>query len=107
MNNSYDYLLQQITHHIQLSDSDVVLITSLFELKTYQKNEFLFKTNQFLNKLYFVNKGLLRKIYLNEEGKEVILGFALENWWESDFESFFKQHKTNTSLIAMQTTTVL
>jgi len=107
MKNNTSNLLQQILDHIQLSPSDVDFITSLFVLKTYPKNEILYEANQFLNKLYFVNEGLLKKIYLNEDGKEFIVGFALENWWESDFESFFYQSKTNTSLIAIEKTMVL
>ena len=107
MKNNTSNLLQQISDHIQLSSSDVDFITSLFVLKTYQKNEILYEANQSLNKLYFVNEGLLKKIYLNEDGKEFIVGFALENWWESDFEAFFYQSKTNTSLIAIEKTMVL
>lgn len=107
MTNNYSNLLHQISNHIQLSSSDVDLITSLFVLKTYQKNEVLYQSDQSLNKLYFVNEGLLKKIYVNEDGKEFIIGFALENWWESDFEAFFHQGKTNTYLIAIEKTTVL
>jgi CRP-like cAMP-binding protein len=43
----------------------------------------------------FVNKGCLRKYYINEQGQEVIIQFAIENNWISDIPSFSTQQPGN------------
>ena len=39
----------------------------------------------------FIIKGCVKRYYIDHEGDEVILQFAVENWWLSDMVSFTEQ----------------
>jgi CRP-like cAMP-binding protein len=57
--------------------------------------------------VYLVVTGLLKLVYTDAAGKQHILSFALEDWWESDFNAFHRQTNATLSLECLEDTTVL
>lgn len=51
--------------------------------------------------------GLLKLTYTDDSGKVHILSFAMEEWWESDFQAYFNQSKARMSLQCIEDTSVL
>jgi len=101
------FLTAHITKIVSLTDEEVDYVFSLFEMEIFKKKEFLFHENQFLDKHFFVCEGLLKLFFIDKEGKEHIIGFAIEDWWENDFEAFYKKQKTSMCLVAMEKTIAL
>lgn len=56
---------------------------------------------------YFVVKGLLKAFYTNDEGKERILQFAAENWWVSDYKSYFKKERASIDIDCIEDSELL
>lgn len=52
------------------------------------KKTFLLREGEICNAEIFVLKGCLKSYFLDDNGFEVILSFAVENWWVSDMKSF-------------------
>ncbi len=52
-------------------------------------------------------KGLLKLVYTEETGKEHIVGFAMEDWWETDFPAYYQSQKSTMSLECVEDTEVL
>ena len=50
--------------------------------------------------------GLLKLVYNDNNGKEHIVSFAMEDWWESDFSAYFTKSKAKMSLQCIEPTTV-
>lgn len=81
-------LIQQIRKHIDLSDSETLVLNKYLEQTDYKKKEFVLQENTSCKNLYFVEKGCLRMYFVTEKAVEQIVQFALDGWWISDYKSF-------------------
>lgn len=90
----------ELRRHIEkltpLSDEEFEYILSYFVPKKLKKHQFLIQEGNAVQQDFFVVKGLLKASFTNDEGKEHILQFAMEDWWISDYQAYFKE--TNASL---------
>lgn len=90
----------ELRKHIEkltpLSDKEFEYILSHFVPKKLKKHQFLIQEGNAVQQDFFVVKGLLKASFTNDEGKEHILQFAMEDWWISDYQAYFKE--TNASL---------
>lgn len=103
----YDILKNHIEKIISLTDSEFEFVASLFTPKVYKKGQFIFHEGEYLTKNFFVCKGLVKLVYNDSDAREHIVSFAMEDWWETDFEAFYTQKKTTMSLICLEETDVL
>lgn len=55
----------------------------------------------------YIVKGCVKKYYLDQNGDEVILQFAVEDWWISDISSFADQKPSNLFIETLEDTEVL
>ena len=92
---------------VPLSDEDFDLVMTHFRPKNFKKNELLIERGTLVNDSYFVQSGLLKLSNRDDEGKEHIVSFAMEDWWESDFQAFHRQTKATMSLQCIEDTSVL
>ncbi len=99
-------LQDHINNVIAITDDEFAFIQSHFSTEDYKKNEFLFQSGESVN-CYFVVSGLLKLIYNDSKGKEHIVSFAMEDWWESDFLAYFNKKKATLSLQCIEDTQVL
>ncbi len=74
-------LKHQIQKITTITDDEFEYILSYFSTKKLKKYQFLLQENEDVPYDYFVTKGLLKAYYSNNEEKEHILQFALEDWW--------------------------
>lgn len=61
------------------------------EVKRVPKKTLLLQPGDICQFEAYVNEGCLRTYYINEDGVEVNLQFAIEDWWISDIGSFQQQ----------------
>ncbi|MBT1706040.1 Crp/Fnr family transcriptional regulator [Chryseosolibacter indicus] len=102
-----DKLRQHIENVVALADDEFDFVRSHFISKRFEKREFLFQKGERVPYVYFVVSGLLMLLYNDEAGKEHIVSFAMEEWWESDFQAFLAQTNAALSLQCLEDTTVL
>lgn len=102
-----DILRSHIEKIISITDAEFEFIASLFTSNAYRKGQFLFQEGEYLSRHYFICSGLLKLTYVDSDAREHIVGFAMEDWWESDFEAFYLQQKTTMSLVCLEDTKVL
>jgi CRP-like cAMP-binding protein len=50
--------------------------------------------------------GLLKLVYTDDTGKQHIVSFAMEDWWESDFYAYYTQTEATMSLECVEDTEV-
>lgn len=82
-------------------------ISSFFETKTFKKKETLQKEGERCPSYFFVVKGCLRLYFLDRNGAEQTLQFALENWWMTDMDAFRTGRSSAYTIQAMEETEVL
>lgn len=97
---------QEIDIFNHLSNEEFHLISHLFEPQFYSKNEFIIQENQKVEHVYFIQSGLVKLSYFDEDLKESILSFAFENWWETDFTAFYNKTNSTLSLQCLENTKV-
>ena len=76
---------------VNLSAGELEHFNSILEYKVIPKKTMLLKAGNICNFEAYVNKGCIREYYIDSNGAEVTLQFAVEDWWVSDITSFQDQ----------------
>lgn len=84
-----------IARYIHLSEEELAFFHSLLKHKKVKKKHFLLQEGEICDFEAFILKGCIRSYYLDKEGVETILLFAVEEWWVSDLTSFSEQKPSN------------
>lgn len=88
-------MLHPLRQHIEritpLSDEEFEHVLSHFTQKKIRKYQFLLEELEPVPHEFFVLKGCLKAFNIDRNGKEHIIQFALEDWWISDYQSFFNE----------------
>lgn len=80
----YDYMEKVV----DLTDQDKKLIALHCSKRKYLKGQFIVQQGDICAHENFVVSGCTRTYYLDKEGIEHIVMFAIENWWTADLGSF-------------------
>lgn len=101
---------EKLKGHIEkstpLTDDEFSFVLAHFSFEKYKKNDFLIQQGEAVRHCYFVVSGLLKLVYDDKDGKQHIVSFAMEDWWESDFSAYFTQTKAKMSLKCIEDTSV-
>lgn len=73
------------------SEEELQIFDDLLEPRSVRKKTFLLQEGEICNFEAYVVKGCIRTYYIDENGFDVILQFAIEDWWVSDIASFYEQ----------------
>ncbi|CAA7197090.1 hypothetical protein CHRY9293_03147 [Chryseobacterium potabilaquae] len=76
---------------ISVDEHELASIFSFFEVLEVKKKQNLMIGGEVCRFMYFVEKGCLRKFFINEKGIEQTTEFAIENWWITDTFAFERQ----------------
>jgi CRP-like cAMP-binding protein len=86
---------QFISKYIHLTDEESAFFHSLLKHRQVRKKTFLLQEGEICDFEAFILKGCIRSYYLDKEGVETILLFAVEDWWVSDLTSFSERQPSN------------
>ena len=103
----YDLILKNIAKHISLDESEQSYFCSLLTSKQLVSKEFVLMEHQSCQYFYFVNRGALRAYFLNKEGKESTIMFALKDWWVTDMHAFVKGQPAMLNVVALEQSEIL
>jgi CRP-like cAMP-binding protein len=84
----YSAILKNIAKHITLDEKDAARFTSLLSYREVKKKESLLREGELCRNINYVQSGVLRAYYLDKEGNENIIMFAINDWWVTDIYSF-------------------
>ena len=101
----------ELRKHIEkitpLSDIEFEYILSHFTTKKLKKHQFLIQEGNTVPNDFFVIKGLLKASFTNDQGKEHILQFAMEDWWVCDYQAHFNQTSATLNVDCLEDVEVL
>jgi len=83
----FDLLYKNISRYISLSDEKFSQFSAPFQLKSFKKKETVLKEGDYCLFEGFVLSGCFKIYYLNEDGFEQTLYFAVKGWWITDLDS--------------------
>jgi len=106
----YLYMQEKLREHfekiIPLTDEEFALAMTHFTFRKYKKHQFLIQQGDAANHAYFVVSGLLKLSHRDDNDKEHILYFAMEDWWVTDEQAYFTQTNATMSLDCLEDTNV-
>jgi len=87
----FEAINKSVTRCTTFSTAELEIFDSLLQYKSVPRKTFLLREGEICNFEAYVLKGCIRTYHLDENGSEVILQFAIEDWWVSDIASFHEQ----------------
>jgi CRP/FNR family transcriptional regulator, cyclic AMP receptor protein len=91
MSNPFQTINQYINRCAIFSEEEIQIFNDLLQHKTVKKKTMLLREGEVCNFEAYILKGCIRTFCMDENGTEVILQFAIEDWWVSDIASFHDQ----------------
>ncbi len=103
----FSTLLLNVKQHIGIDSKEADQFVSFLKAKTVFKKEHLLLSGDPCRTFSFVNSGILRAYFINPEGKESTIMFAIKNWWITDMYCFVNELPAMLSIQALEESEVL
>lgn len=84
----YEAIDNFVNRYASFTNSELEIFHSLLKYKSVPKKTYLLQEGEICDFEAYVIKGCIRNYYIDKNGFEVILQFAIEDWWVSDIASF-------------------
>jgi CRP-like cAMP-binding protein len=107
MNTQFKNIHKVISTYIEISDEEWARYSSMLCVKEIKKKSIILSEGSICREVFFINKGLLRIFFVDNNGEEKTFHFALEKTFATDYKSFLKEIPSNYSIQAMEDTQVL
>lgn len=100
-------LYTHINARVNISEGEFKKIFQYFEELKLKKNELIIRPNQMINFKFFVLKGCLRSYFIDLDGNEHTIQFAIEDWWIGDYPAYFTGNRSTLNVECIEDCTVL
>lgn len=102
-----EILRQQIERITPVTDKEFDYILAHFNPKKFRKHQYLIQEGESVPHDFFVLKGLVKAYYVNPDGKEHLMQFAMEDWWITDYQAYFNETPAILNIDCIEPTEVL
>ena len=102
-----DKLILHFREHITLTNDQAIIINDTFKVKTLKKKEILLFVGDVSSHMRFISEGCLRSYYMDEEAREHIIQFGIENWWINDLYSYLTKSPARQFIQALENSVIL
>lgn len=92
--------------YTKLSDEEYEKVLHYFTVKKLKKHDYLVREGDLVSTHHWIAKGLLISSFTDQEGKEHIMQFAIENCWITDQDAFYNQTKAIFNIVCVEDTTL-
>jgi CRP-like cAMP-binding protein len=103
----FQSILKNIAKHITLNEEEEEYFTSLLQYKEIHKKDFLLKEGRSCRTINYVQSGALRAFFVDKEGKESTIMFAIHDWWITDMYCFVMEQPAMQNIVAIKNSCVL
>lgn len=104
-------MFEEIDKHITrcglFTEQELELLHSKLRPRKFRKRTFLLTQGEVCKFEAYIVKGCVKKYYIDNNGDEVILQFAVEDWWISDVGSFTEQTPSNLFIETLEDSEIL
>ncbi|KRT14364.1 Crp/Fnr family transcriptional regulator [Pedobacter ginsenosidimutans] len=104
MDNSKKILRDHIEKVVKLTDNEFDFVIGHFALQSFKRTQFIIQAGDHVKDVFFILSGLVKLFYMDESAKQHIVSFAMEDWWETDFNAYYAQRRAVFSLACLENT---
>lgn len=101
------FLRDHIGSIVSVTDEEIDRIATYFKPILVPKKTMLLTCGELVSKEFLVVRGCMKSFMLDEDDKEYIIQFALENWWISDYPAYYSKTRSTISVQALEHCLVL
>lgn len=98
----YEGYFESFKSKVPLTEEEQELITSYLSVKKIRKRQYLLQAGDVDKVIAFVEKGALRSYYVDTDGNEHVVQFAIEGWFISDLYSFLTGEPATYNIDALE-----
>jgi len=84
----FESINDYVNHCGNFASEDLAVFNSLLVPRSVKKKQILLREGEICNFEAYIVKGCIRTYYIDENGSEAVLQFAIEDWWVGDIGSF-------------------
>ena len=104
MGSSADYslLLANINKHISPNADEADFFKSIIQFRNLPKKSFLQREGEPCQMINWVQSGALRAFYVDHEGRDSTIMFAIRDWWVTDMHAFANRRTAMQHIVAIE-----
>ena len=103
----YQAILNNIRRYVELNSADEQEFTSILSQTRVKKRQFIVQPGFTCTHQTYVIKGAFRAYFVNDDGIEHTLQFAIDDWFISDFNSYITQTPASLFVEAIEDSSIL
>lgn len=103
----YDAILSNVQRHIAITEMETDYFCSLLSSQMLCKNELVQEQGRICNTINFIDSGILRAFFINKDGKDSTIMFAIKDWWITDMYCFLNNKPALLNIEALEESRVL
>lgn len=88
MEENHQLLFTSIQKHVSISDTELDDLLSIAKVRKVKKGQYLVHEGANVRKTFFIKTGIAIAYYIDLNGSEHVIQFAIEGWWISDIQSY-------------------
>lgn len=95
-------LRQSMKKFVQLRETEYDYVLSHFRQQTIRKKEHIFRAGEICKLAVYCERGCFRKYHVNDQGEDIVVGFAIEDYWVGDLNSLYNKVPTAYNFQALE-----
>lgn len=99
-------ILKNIKKHICLTEEETSFFTSMITSKNLSKKTLILEAGQDCRYLSYVATGALRSYYIDRDGKESTIMFAIADWWITDMYCYLNKKPAMMHIETLEQSTI-
>lgn len=100
-------LLAYFDNIFPLEEAEKAFVERVFKESSIKRRQFILQEGEICKHNTFVVAGCFKMFYVDHQGKEHNLQFAIENWWIGDIGSFHSEEPSKLYIEAVENSTIL
>jgi CRP-like cAMP-binding protein len=102
-NNIVDY----IKRSVNLTDEEAIQFSDAFKEVKIKKRQFIVQPNFVVKHRNYVVEGAFRAYVIDDNGQDNTIAFAIEDWWNTDYNSYILQKPATMFVVALEDSIIL
>ena len=100
-------LIDYFNKFLPLDDEEKAFVEEFFKERRVKRRQFILQDGEISKHNTFVVEGCFKMYYVDNNGKEHNLQFAIENWWIGDIGSFHSEEPSKLYIEAVENSVIL
>jgi CRP-like cAMP-binding protein len=100
-------LIDYFNKILPLDDEEKTFVEGVFKERRVKRRQFILQEGEICKHNSFVLEGCFKMYFVDDNGKEHNLQFAIENWWIGDISSFHSEEPSKLFIEAVENSIIL